>query len=345
MRTYDFDLPETQIAREPVHPRDASRLLVLDRATGSVHLARMTQLPQFLRPGDLLVANQTRVLRARLRTALARTGREIEVLLAHPDGDGWVAMLGPSRRLRPDDLLLLQDAGEDASPCGFRLLESRGAGMWLLRPEGAIAAEMMARAGHLPLPPYLRRGDQAEDEEWYQTIFARSEGAIAAPTAGLHFSPELLDALRDGGMEIDTVTLHVGPGTFLPVRAESIDAHRVLPERFEVSAPTRERMRACRAAGGRVIAIGTTVTRALETAAGLSLGPDQAAVGWTDLTVTPGYRFTAIDGLVTNFHLPRSSLLLLVAAFAGRERVLSAYTAAIAAGFRFYSYGDAMLTV
>lgn len=357
---YDFNLPDASIARRPSEPRDASRLLVLDRASGARTQATFRHMPRFLREGDLLVRNETRVLRARVLTHLARTGRPVEVLFSHPDEGAWVAMLGPGRRLKSGDRLLTE-ALDDSRPDlvldrpGGRLPHivldcPVGNGLWRLRAEGGAVETLMEQAGHVPLPPYLHREDGPEDRGWYQTVYARTDGAVAAPTAGLHFTDSLFAALAAAGVGVARVLLHVGPGTFLPVRAARPEEHRVLPERYEVPEETVMAIAATRARGGRIIAVGTTTVRALETAAA---GPGAAETpsgllagsGWTDCTIRSGYRFRAIDALITNFHLPRSSLLLLVAAFAGRERILQAYAEARDSGFRFYSYGDAMLIV
>jgi S-adenosylmethionine:tRNA ribosyltransferase-isomerase len=350
---YDFDLPDASIARQPAEPRDASRLLVLDRASGARTHASFRHLPRFLRAGDLLVLNETRVVKARVFTHLERTGRPVEVLFSHPEEDAWVALLGPGRRLRSGDRLLPQARTEnperDGDPLPDLVLDCPvGRGLWRLCPEGGAVEALMERAGHIPLPPYLHREDRPEDGDWYQTVYARTDGAVAAPTAGLHFTEAVFAALAAAGVRVASVLLHVGPGTFLPVRAARSAEHRVLPERYEVTEETVEAIAAARLGGGRITAVGTTTVRALETAAALPGAVDtpsrlQAGSGWTGCTLLPGHRFRAVDALITNFHLPRSSLLLLVAAFAGRERILSAYAEARDAGFRFYSYGDAML--
>ncbi len=256
-------------------------------------------------------------------------------------------MLGPSRRLRSGDRLCLTET--DGT---FEVVERADGPLWRIRPtveHSDKVRDWMAAAGHLPLPPYLERSDRSEDEDWYQTVFARREGAVAAPTAGLHFTEELIAQLEAGGVRTARVVLHVGPGTFLPVRAQSIEEHRVLRERFEVGEQAAAAIRAARHDQGRIVAVGTTVVRALESWARLQVdlergesSADAASIGWADLTITPGYEFRVVDALVTNFHLPRSSLLLLVAAFATRRRVLSYYETAIAEQYRFYSYGDAM---
>jgi S-adenosylmethionine:tRNA ribosyltransferase-isomerase len=349
---YEFDLPDVSIARQPADPRDASRLLVLDRTSGARTQATFRHLSRFLRAGDLLVLNETRVVRARVFTRLARTGRPVEVLFSHAEEGAWVAMLGPGRRLRPGDRLIPEARGVgpagDKAPIPELVLDQPvGSGLWRLRPDGGAVETLMQRAGHIPLPPYLHREDRPEDGEWYQTIYARADGAVAAPTAGLHFTEAVFAALAEAGVGVARVLLHVGPGTFLPVRAACSAEHRVLPERFEVTKETVAAVEAARLAGGRVVAVGTTTVRALETAAGRGAAGThprlRAGSGWTDCTILPGYQFRAVDAMITNFHLPRSSLLLLVAAFAGRERILAAYAEAREAGFRFYSYGDAML--
>ncbi|MCA9726416.1 MAG: tRNA preQ1(34) S-adenosylmethionine ribosyltransferase-isomerase QueA [Candidatus Eisenbacteria bacterium] len=339
---YDYSLPDEAIARVPVEPRDASRLLLLPRSAGEVGHHRFAELPDLLEPGDCLVVNETRVLPARMFSRLARTGRRVEILLSHPDPDpatpgAWVAILGGSHGLTGGDVLALPgDAGT------FRIVERVERERWRILPEGDPLA-MMEAVGHLPIPPYLHREDRTEDRTWYQTVFAREAGAIAAPTAGLHFTESVLDRLRARDVAFARIVLHVGPGTFLPVRATSVEDHRVLPERYSVSDEAALLIERTRARGGRVLAVGTTVARTLETVA--AQGAVRAGSGWTDLTILPGHRFRSFDGLITNFHLPRSSLLLLVAAFGGRERVLAAYREAVSRGYRFYSYGDAMLIV
>ncbi len=356
LSAYDYELPDAQIARRPAEPRDASRLLVLDRGSGARTQTTFRHLPRFLREGDLLVLNETRVLRARFYTRLERTGRPVEVLLSHAEGMEWLALLGSGRRVRAGDRLVPED--DPAGP-GERLeiVGRDEGGLFRLRVLEGSMGELLERIGHVPLPPYIDRPDRPEDREWYQTVFARQEGAVAAPTAGLHFTPHLLSTLESLGVELARIVLHVGPGTFLPVRARAEADHRVLPERYEIRAEAAAAMTRARAAGRRIVAVGTTTVRALETAAMKGRkdgGPPSATTpgpilsagsGWTDLTVVPGYRFQAVDALLTNFHLPRSSLLLLVAAFAGRETILEAYREARDAGFRFYSFGDAMLIV
>jgi S-adenosylmethionine:tRNA ribosyltransferase-isomerase len=313
---------------------------VLDRRRDSIAHRSFRDLPDLLSAGDLVVLNRSRVLPARL-LGTRSGGGEAEVMLVRPQGaDEWEALLRPGRRLRGgtsvwvgDELeVLVLDAPEIAD--GRRLVR--------LRSRTGTVEEALERLGHVPLPPYIHRSDRPEDRARYQTVFAREPGSVAAPTAGLHFTEGVFARLRARGMERAEVVLHVGPGTFRPVQVEDVQAHTVPPEAFVLPPETAEAVARARAAGRRVVAVGTTTTRVLESRAGeagaLAPGP-----GETDLVIVPPYHFRAVDALLTNFHLPRSSLLLLVSAFAGRERILGAYQEAIRAGYRFYSYGDAML--
>ena len=334
---FDYDLPPDRIAKEPVRPRDSSRLLVVDRQTGQWTDSRFRDLGTHLREGDLLVLNNTRVLRARLPGTLERTGRPIEVLLSNPvDGSTWEAILGPGRRLRPGDRILLENEGSivvgDHAEFGLRQVE-------VSPPEGVTVEEFVDGSGRIPLPPYMDREDTSLDAVDYQTVFATRPGAIAAPTAGLHFSEQMLSSLAERGIETVEITLHVGAGTFIPVRTEDPAAHRLKPERFAIGEGAAERLNAARSAGRRIIAVGTTSTRTLEYVCARH-GRFVAAEGETDLYILPGHRFSAVDGLVTNFHLPRSTLLFLVSAFSSRDIVLDAYRHAVRSGYRFYSYGD-----
>jgi S-adenosylmethionine:tRNA ribosyltransferase-isomerase len=332
---FDYHLPPERVAQEAA-PRGTSRLLVLDAPAAARH-RRIGDLPAVLRPGDLLVVNDTRVLPARLFARRAATGGRVELLLAEKiDERHWDALMRPGRRARPGTLLELEPGLE------VEVLTRGADGRHRVRFSAPIEPHL-ERLGHVPLPPYIHRPDTPQDRERYQTVFAREPGAIAAPTAGLHFDAELLSRLRAGGIEIAALTLHVGLGTFKPVTAELVHEHRMDAERFAIPAATAAALVRARERGGRVVAVGTTVVRALETSALLSGGRPLAGHGSTDLFITPGFRFQVADLLLTNFHLPRSTLLMLVCAFAGRERVLAAYREAIAAGYRFYSYGDAML--
>jgi S-adenosylmethionine:tRNA ribosyltransferase-isomerase len=335
---FDYALPESLIAQEPVSPRDASRLLVLP-AAGPLEHRRFAELDRLLEPGDLLVFNDTRVIPARL-VGRKPTGGKVELLLCEPLEGGlgrrWRAMGQASKPIRPGTVVELDGLSariEAAEPEGFYVV--------LLDREGEALLAALARVGRIPLPPYIRREPGPADRERYQTIWARAPGSAAAPTAGLHFTEPLLARLDARGVRRTAVTLHVGPGTFLPVRGDSIEGHRMHPERYEVPADAAAEIAACRARGGRVVAVGTTTVRTLESAS--DGGRVAAGPGRTALFVRPGYRFRAVDALVTNFHLPRSTLLVLVCAFGGTERVLAAYRACVAAGYRFFSYGDAML--
>jgi len=337
---FDYDLPPRAIAQEPAAERDASRLLVLDRRHGETSHHAFRELPELLMAGDLLVVNRSRVIPARLLGRRA-SGGEAEVLLLRDRGEGrWEAMVRPGRHLRPgqrvtvdDDLSVVMES-EALSEDGrrrVRLLSKRR------DVDGGLE-----RCGHTPLPPYIRRPDRPLDRQRYQTIYAREGGSVAAPTAGLHFTTEVLARLRARGIEVAEVVLHVGPGTFQPVKAARVEDHRVAPEPYVVPTETAAAVERARARGGRVVAVGTTTVRTLETVARAD-GGIVAGEGETGLVIVPGVAFRVVDVLLTNFHLPRSSLLLLVAAFAGRERVLKAYAEALRAGYRFYSYGDAML--
>jgi S-adenosylmethionine:tRNA ribosyltransferase-isomerase len=341
MRVSDFDyqLPEALIAQAPVTPRDASRLLVLPREGRIAHRA-FTDLPGLLRAGDLVVFNDTRVIPARLVGYKADTGGKAELLLIESHrgemGARWRAMGQATKALKPG--VRLQFGALEAT-----VEAALGEGFYdvLLDREGAELEAALARVGRVPLPPYIRRDPGVDDAERYQTIFARIPGSAAAPTAGLHFTPGVLAALEARGVERAAVTLHVGPGTFLPFRAESLDDHRMHEERYEVPEATALAFEACRARGGRVVAVGTTAVRTLESACldgRLAIG-----AGRTSLFIRPGYRFQTVDLLVTNFHLPRTTLLVLVSAFGGRERVLAAYREAVREKYRFFSYGDAVL--
>jgi S-adenosylmethionine:tRNA ribosyltransferase-isomerase len=336
---FDYDLPPELIAQEPLPERDASRLMVLERATGAVSHRRVSELPELLAPGDLLVMNRSRVLPARLRGRL-RGGGAAEVLLLRPAGGAlWDAFVRPGRRLKPGasiecaaDLRVRVESGA-LPPDGRRRVR-------VLSEDDALSA--IERHGEPPLPPYIKRRPSAADRERYQTVYAREAGSVAAPTAGLHFGERLLARLAARHIARTEVVLHVGPGTFQPVKVEQVEDHRVAPEPFEVPREAARALARARAAGTRVVAVGTTSVRCLETAA----SDDRrisAGRGETALVIAPGFAFRVVDALLTNFHLPRSSLLLLVAAFAGRETVLAAYREAVKQRYRFYSYGDAML--
>ncbi len=344
---FDFELPPELIAQEPLPERDASRLLVLPR-TGDLQHRAVRELPRLLRPGDLLVINDARVIPARLRGHKVDTGGKVELLLVEPlakaevttggaalpssptPGEGvlWLAIGQASKSLRAGARVAVQDAI-------LTIVESRGEGQYVVRlpAEGPALWEFLDRAGEVPLPPYIGHQPSATDHERYQTIYARERGAVAAPTAGLHFTARLFEELKAAGVEVAAITLHVGPGTFLPVRAQRTEDHRMHRERYEVPPDAARAI----ASAGRVIAVGTTALRTLEASGG------RAGSGATDLFITPGFEFAVADGLFTNFHLPKSTLLMLVSAFAGLDRTLGAYREAVAQRYRFFSYGDAML--
>ncbi len=341
VRTEDFDypLPPALIAQQ-ARPRGTSRLMVLDRAHDRLEIRRVTSLPHLLRPGDVLLRNDVRVIPARLR-ARRPGGGETELLLVRPTGGAsWEVLARPAKRLR---------AGTALAAGPLRAVPERpvGDGRWLVTFDPPLDERSLAALGEVPLPPYIRRegGPTDEDRRRYQTVYASGGRAIAAPTAGLHFTPELLAALEERGVAIADLTLHVGPGTFKPVQVADPREHSLDVEDYEIPAATASLLDRALASGRRVVCVGTTSCRSLEHALLLGRGKVRPGPGRADLFILPGYRFLGAGALLTNFHLPRSTLLMLVAALAGRERVLATYRAGIAAGFRFYSYGDAMLVV
>jgi S-adenosylmethionine:tRNA ribosyltransferase-isomerase len=355
---FDFDLPPELIAQEPPVERQAARLLHLDRASGSIAHVNVSALPGLLRAGDLVVVNNTRVFPARLIGRRVPSGGAVECLLVarstsdgHQIGGGseadvslWDALVHPGQKLKPGARMVFEGLhtiyGEirDRGSFGRRLVR-----LWT--EDGSTVDEAVDAIGHVPLPPYIKRDDQSVDRERYQTVFARTRGSVAAPTAGLHFTPALVAALDARGVQVREITLHVGYGTFQPVRVARVEDHRLEAERYEVNAETAAAIQSARDERRRVIAVGTTTTRTLEAVAAAHDGRIVAGSGATDLFIYPGFEFQVIGGLLTNFHVPQSSLLMLVSAFAGRAHVRTAYDAAIAARYRFYSYGDAMLVL
>lgn len=335
---YQYYLPPELIAQYPVEPRDASRLLVVERQSGAMYDRRFTDLVEYLYPGDVLVLNDTRVIPARL-LGVKESGGKVEILLLRKTGLEWEALTKPSRRLRPGYRILFPGfegveaviTAELAYPGGRRLL---------LR--NCDEELFISQAGHIPLPPYIERSDEAVDAERYQTVYAKHSGSAAAPTAGLHFTTRLLEEIKARGVEIATVVLHVGLDTFRPVTCNDIRQHKMHREFYQVSAETASRLNQAREKGGRITAVGTTVVRTLETIYDINRGY-QAGQGETDCFIYPGYEIKAIDRLITNFHLPGSSLLMLVSAFLGVEKTRQAYRHAIEQQYRFFSYGDAML--
>ena len=331
---FSFDLPEEQIAQTPPAERDAARLLVLNRATGGTFHSRVRELTRWIEPGTLIVLNDTRVRKARL-FGTRPDGKAAEfILLERNDADLWEAIAGRAGRLRPGASFKFP---EDV----IGVLERSDGESRFLRFTPPISEAWLERNGHVPLPPYIKRPDLAADGERYQTVYARALGSAAAPTAGLHFTPRLLDELRAGGAEIAWVTLHVGLGTFQPIRTENIEDHVMHEEAYSVPAATKSLVDAALGSGRPVLAVGTTVVRTLESA--WKAGGLQEGEGRTALFVTPGYTFKVVSRLFTNFHTPGSSLLVLVSAFAGTERTLATYAEAVRSGYRFFSYGDAML--
>lgn len=341
---FDYELPPERIANQPADPRDSARLLVHDRATRRNVHTTVADLAEFLRQGDLLVLNDTRVQPWRLR-GRRPTGGAVECLLLRCDGDRGEALLKPSKKLRAGDCLAMENGA-----LLLTLESSRGQGRWTisLRSIAGDVGAALERCGRAPLPPYIQRvgGDEdvARDRERYQTIYARVPGSVAAPTAGLHFTPALLERIAGRGVELAFVTLHVGEGTFAPVRAAEVEAHRMHREVYELPVATAAAVARTRARGGRVVAVGTTSCRTLETCA-TAERLVAAGRGESDLFLYPGRDFRVVDALLTNFHLPRSTLLMLVAAFAGRAPILAVYREAVAQRYRFFSFGDAMLIV
>ncbi len=336
----DYHLPPELIAQRPAEHRDAARLLVVERAGGRLHDTTISELGTWLRAGDALALNETRVIPARLHVQRASGGR-VELLLVRPEPDGgWRVLARPAKKAPP--------GGRLATPDGSLELEVAGAGDEGERVVRVVRGDLqatLAAHGEVPLPPYIHRSADARDRERYQTVYARVDGAVASPTAGLHFTPELLSALEHRGIVHVRIVLHVGPGTFRPIATADPSQHRMDEEWFEVGAAAAAALAGARARGGRVVAVGTTSVRALESACDTHAGALGAAAGWTRKFIVPPYRFQAVDALLTNFHLPRTTLLLLVAAFAGEDLMKRAYAHAVAERYRFYSYGDAMLVV
>jgi S-adenosylmethionine:tRNA ribosyltransferase-isomerase len=353
---FDYDLPEELIAKTPLPARDASRLLVLPRREGAAAHGSVRELPDLLRRGDLLVVNDAKVIPARLRGHKEGTGGKVELLLVEPAGGrDWLALGNSSKPLRPGTFIEAHGARieiisggagfarDGRRPKAEAYGEHEGELRIRLPLEGDDLWRYLDEAGETPLPPYIDRPPDPADRERYQTIFARERGAVAAPTAGLHFTDSLVDALRDKGVDLAPITLYVGPGTFLPVRTSHVEDHKMHRERYTVPPGTAQAWARTRARGGRIVAVGTTALRTLEAAS--DGGRLREGAGSTGLFITPGYRFQAVDGLFTNFHLPRSTLLMLVSAFAGLDRILAAYREAVSLRYRFFSYGDAMLIV
>ena len=333
-RDFDYEFPQDLIAQYPQRDRDASRLLHLDRASGTITHRRFCEFPDLLHPHDVLVLNASRVIKARLH-GVRENGREAEVLLVRPNPDDtWLVMVHPGGKLKRGRTVTF---GEEAC---LEILEVVGGGLRRARLTGLSWGRLMERYGRVPLPPYIDRDPNEEDAVRYQTVYARVDGSVAAPTAGLHFTAPLFDTIRARGVRVVEVILHVGPGTFKPVDADDPSRHVMHAEWYSISQETAKAVNEARVAGKRVWAVGTTVARVLETAVADDM--IRATEGWTELFIRPPYRFRTIDRLLTNFHLPRSTLLMLVCALGGFEHVMAAYRAAVAEQYRLYSYGDAM---
>lgn len=334
---FDFDLPEELIAQTPLERRDASRLLVMDKTTGELEHRHFYELPQFLRKGDCLVLNNSRVLPAHLIGQRLPGGGACEVLLLTEKGDGvWECLVRPGRRLKPGAKMTFGEGKltatvEQELSDGNRLVKFHYEGIFL---------EVLEELGSMPLPPYIR--EKLEDKERYQTVYSKINGSAAAPTAGLHFTPELLQQIQGMGVKLCYVTLHVGLGTFRPVKAEDILEHEMHSEYCMISEEAAQTINETKRQGGRVICVGTTSCRTIESFAHED-GTMEATSGWTNIFIYPGYRFKVLDGLITNFHLPQSTLIMLVSTLAGREHVLHAYEVAVKEKYRFFSFGDAML--
>ncbi|MCT2537985.1 tRNA preQ1(34) S-adenosylmethionine ribosyltransferase-isomerase QueA [Aquibacillus koreensis] len=337
IKDFDFDLPERLIAQTPLTDRTSSRLLILDREKQTMDHKHFSNIIDYLEPGDCLVLNDTRVLPARLYGSKEDTGGKVEVLLLHQqEGDIWEVLVKPAKRIKEGTVITFGD-GKLTATCidvqehGGRILRFDYQGIFL---------EVLNELGEMPLPPYIK--EQLPDKERYQTVYAKEEGSAAAPTAGLHFTRELLQQIQDKGVELAFITLHVGLGTFRPVSVDSIEEHDMHAELYHMTQETAEQLNKVKEQGGRIISVGTTSTRTLETIARDHDGELVAASGWTDIFIYPPYTFKAIDGLITNFHLPKSTLIMLVSAFAGQSFVLDAYREAVKQEYRFFSFGDAM---
>lgn len=337
---FDFHLPEELIAQVPLKNRTDSRLMVLDKKSGELKHTVFKNIKEYLRPGDCLVLNDTKVLPARLFGVKTDTGAKIEVLLLKQlEGDQWETLVKPAKRIKEGSVIdfgegLLKAVCTETSEHGGRVLQFQYEGIFL---------EILNRLGEMPLPPYIK--EQLEDRDRYQTVYAREPGSAAAPTAGLHFTEALLDEIRAMGVHIAFITLHVGLGTFRPVSVEDVLEHDMHSEYYMVSKGTAHLLNEVRNRGGRIITVGTTSTRTLETIASAKDGLFTEGSGWTNIFIYPGYRFKAIDGMITNFHLPKSTLIMLVSALAGRENILHAYQTAVLERYRFFSFGDAMFII
>lgn len=336
---YDYDLPESFIAQYPVEPRDQSKLMALNRKTGRIAHTQFSEIIHYLNPNDLLVINETRVFPARL-LGHKKTGARIEVLLLTPQSDSkWTALVKPARKLKLGEKAFF---GENQLCVEIVEEMNQGERVLTVDPGGEEFFRIVEKIGHVPLPPYIRRTDQPADRQNYQTVYSQHRGSVAAPTAGLHFTNELLEKLQQKGIQTAPVTLHIGLDTFRPVNVADIREHQMHSEYYEISAASAAKINQAREQGGRIIAVGTTSVRTLETVANAN-GTVQAANGWSRLFIYPGYRYKVVDGIITNFHLPKSSLMMMISAFCSIPILKAAYETAKNQHYRFFSYGDAML--
>lgn len=337
---FDFNLPEELIAQTPLLEREASRLMVLHKNTGEVEHKHFTDVLEYIQPGDCLVLNETKVMPARLFGEKEDTGAQIEVLLLQQEEqDVWETLVKPAKRVKEGTTILFGDGRLKAECVGT---SDQGGRKLKFTYEG-IFYEILDQLGEMPLPPYIK--EKLDDRDRYQTVFAKEVGSAAAPTAGLHFTNEILQKLQDKGVQLAFITLHVGLGTFRPVSVESIEEHDMHAEYYYMSDETADLLNETRKNGGRIITVGTTSTRTVETIASDNNGKFVASSGWTSIFIFPGYEFKGIDGMITNFHLPKSTLIMLISALAGRENVLAAYNKAVEEKYRFFSFGDAMLII
>ncbi|CAI9396862.1 tRNA preQ1(34) S-adenosylmethionine ribosyltransferase-isomerase QueA [Bacillus sp. T2.9-1] len=334
---FDFHLPEELIAQTPLEDRTSSRLMVVNKDTGELEHRKFKDIYEYINPGDCLVLNDTRVLPARLHGEKEDTGAHIEVLLLkQQEEDKWETLVKPAKRVKEGTIITFGD-GKLKAVCVKEL--EHGGRILDFQYEG-IFYEILDQLGEMPLPPYIK--EKLDDQDRYQTVYAKERGSAAAPTAGLHFTTDLLDALKEKGVHIAFITLHVGLGTFRPVNVEEVDKHEMHAEFYQINGETASLLNKVRAEGGRIISVGTTSTRTLETIASANNGKFVESSGWTSIFIYPGYEFKGIDGMITNFHLPKSTLIMLVSALAGRENVLHAYETAVKERYRFFSFGDAM---
>ncbi len=338
---YNIDIPKKMIAQKPLTDRTLSKLMVLDRSTGNVKTGRFTDIVKFFKPGDVLVVNETQVIPARLFGKCERNGKKIEILVLNETEENlWEIMLKPGKSIRGGDKIVLNDGAE----CLIQSGNSNGNRFAVFECNDDCFYSYLDKHGKVPLPPYIDRNDVDDDKKRYQTVYAKIPGAVAAPTAGLHFTDDLLNDIRNAGVHVTGLTLHVGAGTFAPVRTKNIKDHKMHSEYYEINEQSADIINTARANGGKIFAVGTTTVRTLETVSD-EKGFVKAGKGRTDIFIYPGYRFRSTDHLITNFHLPQSTLILLVSAFSSTDMIKSAYSRAVDENFRFYSYGDAMLII